>query len=158
MSLRLTFDEQIARMRADLRMGVPVVICNGPEQWLAAAAETLGAARLADLRALGCTLELALTDLRAHSLAIFPKAADVVRLRIPRDVPLGWIKALSDPSDDLDNPLDGPFDQIGGADYSFDCTGNVKVMRDALECTHRGWGVSVIIGVAPVGNSRSGWP
>jgi S-(hydroxymethyl)glutathione dehydrogenase / alcohol dehydrogenase len=44
-----------------------------------------------------------------------------------------------------------PFDQIGGADYSFDCTGNVKVMRDALECTHRGWGQSVIIGVAPAG-------
>ena len=42
-------------------------------------------------------------------------------------------------------------DQIGGADYSFDCTGNVKVMRDALECTHRGWGVSVVIGVAPAG-------
>jgi S-(hydroxymethyl)glutathione dehydrogenase/alcohol dehydrogenase len=42
-------------------------------------------------------------------------------------------------------------DQIGGADYSFDCTGNVKVMRAALECTHRGWGVSVIIGVAPAG-------
>ncbi|MFC3060653.1 S-(hydroxymethyl)glutathione dehydrogenase/class III alcohol dehydrogenase [Paenirhodobacter populi] len=44
-----------------------------------------------------------------------------------------------------------PFDLIGGADYSFDCTGNVKVMRDALECTHRGWGVSVVIGVAPAG-------
>ncbi|QUS34955.1 S-(hydroxymethyl)glutathione dehydrogenase/class III alcohol dehydrogenase [Falsirhodobacter algicola] len=44
-----------------------------------------------------------------------------------------------------------PIDQIGGADYSFDCTGNVKVMRDALECTHRGWGVSVVIGVAPAG-------
>jgi S-(hydroxymethyl)glutathione dehydrogenase/alcohol dehydrogenase len=42
-------------------------------------------------------------------------------------------------------------DQIGGADYSFDATGNVKVMRAALECTHRGWGVSVIIGVAPAG-------
>jgi S-(hydroxymethyl)glutathione dehydrogenase/alcohol dehydrogenase len=42
-------------------------------------------------------------------------------------------------------------DQIGGADYSFDCTGNVKVMRAALECTHRGWGVSVVIGVAPAG-------
>ena len=39
-------------------------------------------------------------------------------------------------------------DQIGGADYSFDCTGNVKVMRAALECTHRGWGVSVVIGAA----------
>ena len=44
-----------------------------------------------------------------------------------------------------------PIDKIGGADYSFDCTGNVKVMRDALECTHRGWGVSVVIGVAPAG-------
>ncbi len=44
-----------------------------------------------------------------------------------------------------------PADRIGGADYSFDCTGNVGVMRDALECTHRGWGVSVIIGVAPAG-------
>ena len=44
-----------------------------------------------------------------------------------------------------------PFDQIGGADYSFECIGNVKVMRDALECTHRGWGQSIIIGVAPSG-------
>jgi S-(hydroxymethyl)glutathione dehydrogenase/alcohol dehydrogenase len=44
-----------------------------------------------------------------------------------------------------------PFDQIGGADYSFDCTGSVAVMRQALECTHRGWGVSVVIGVAPAG-------
>jgi len=42
-------------------------------------------------------------------------------------------------------------DQIGGVDYSFDATGNVQVMRDALECSHRGWGVSVIIGVAPAG-------
>src|SRR5262249_24243185 len=39
-------------------------------------------------------------------------------------------------------------DQTGGADYTFDCTGNVTVMRQALEACHRGWGVSVIIGVA----------
>ena len=39
----------------------------------------------------------------------------------------------------------------GGADYTFDCTGNVTVMRQALECCHRGWGVSVIIGVAESG-------
>ena len=51
-----------------------------------------------------------------------------------------------------------PFDQIGGADYSFDCTGNVKVMRDALECTHRGWGQSIIIGVAPAGAEISTRP
>ena len=39
----------------------------------------------------------------------------------------------------------------GGADYTFDCTGNTDVMRDALEACHRGWGVSVVIGVAEAG-------
>ncbi len=39
----------------------------------------------------------------------------------------------------------------GGADYSFDCTGNTDVMRTALECAHRGWGTSVVIGVAESG-------
>jgi S-(hydroxymethyl)glutathione dehydrogenase/alcohol dehydrogenase len=39
----------------------------------------------------------------------------------------------------------------GGADYSFECVGNVKVMRQALECCHKGWGTSVIIGVAGAG-------
>ncbi len=39
----------------------------------------------------------------------------------------------------------------GGADYSFECVGNVTLMRQALECCHRGWGVSVIIGVAGSG-------
>ena len=39
----------------------------------------------------------------------------------------------------------------GGADYTFDCTGNVEVMRTALEACHRGWGESIIIGVAPAG-------
>ena len=46
----------------------------------------------------------------------------------------------------------------GGADYSFDCTGNVTVMRQALECAHRGWGESVIIGVAPAGAEISTRP
>ena len=49
-------------------------------------------------------------------------------------------------------------DQIGGVDYSFDATGNVQVMRDALECSHRGWGVSVVIGVAPAGAEISTRP
>ncbi len=39
----------------------------------------------------------------------------------------------------------------GGADFTFDCTGNVEVMRTALECCHRGWGTSVVIGVAEAG-------
>jgi S-(hydroxymethyl)glutathione dehydrogenase/alcohol dehydrogenase len=39
----------------------------------------------------------------------------------------------------------------GGADYSFECIGNTQVMRQALECCHRGWGQSIIIGVAEAG-------
>jgi S-(hydroxymethyl)glutathione dehydrogenase / alcohol dehydrogenase len=46
----------------------------------------------------------------------------------------------------------------GGADYSFECIGNVDVMRQALECCHKGWGVSVIIGVAAAGKEISTRP
>jgi S-(hydroxymethyl)glutathione dehydrogenase/alcohol dehydrogenase len=46
----------------------------------------------------------------------------------------------------------------GGADYSFECVGNVELMRQALECCHKGWGVSVIIGVAKAGAEISTRP
>ena len=46
----------------------------------------------------------------------------------------------------------------GGADYSFECIGNVEVMRTALECAHKGWGESIIIGVAPAGAEISTRP
>ena len=46
----------------------------------------------------------------------------------------------------------------GGCDYTFDCTGNVNVMRDALEACHKGWGTSVIIGVAAAGKEISTRP
>ena len=46
----------------------------------------------------------------------------------------------------------------GGADYSFECIGNVKTMRNALECCHRGWGESIIIGVAGAGQDISTRP
>jgi S-(hydroxymethyl)glutathione dehydrogenase/alcohol dehydrogenase len=46
----------------------------------------------------------------------------------------------------------------GGADYTFDCTGNTTVMRQALEACHRGWGVSVVIGVAESGKEISTRP
>jgi S-(hydroxymethyl)glutathione dehydrogenase/alcohol dehydrogenase len=49
-------------------------------------------------------------------------------------------------------------DQIGGADYTFDCTGNTTVMRQALESAHRGWGQSIIIGVAGAGQEKSTRP
>ncbi|HAX80240.1 MAG TPA: S-(hydroxymethyl)glutathione dehydrogenase/class III alcohol dehydrogenase, partial [Cyanobacteria bacterium UBA11372] len=46
----------------------------------------------------------------------------------------------------------------GGADYSFECIGNINVMRQALECCHKGWGTSVIIGVAGAGQEISTRP
>ena len=49
-------------------------------------------------------------------------------------------------------------DGEGGVDYSFECIGNVGVMRAALECCHKGWGQSVIIGVAASGQEISTRP
>jgi len=67
---------------------------------------------------------------------------------------------------DCVNPakVEGPIQQhiVGmtqwGADYTFDCTGNTEVMRAALECAHRGWGVSCVIGVAGSGKEISTRP
>ncbi|CAH0532880.1 S-(hydroxymethyl)glutathione dehydrogenase [Vibrio stylophorae] len=67
---------------------------------------------------------------------------------------------------DLINPqhFDKPIQEVivemtdGGVDYSFECIGNVNVMRQALECCHKGWGESVIIGVAGAGQEISTRP
>ncbi|MFB9135019.1 S-(hydroxymethyl)glutathione dehydrogenase/class III alcohol dehydrogenase [Vibrio sp. AK197] len=67
---------------------------------------------------------------------------------------------------DLINPndYDKPIQEViveltdGGVDYSFECIGNVNVMRSALECCHKGWGESVIIGVAGAGQEISTRP
>ena len=53
---------------------------------------------------------------------------------------------------EVDNVTDAIVDMTdGGVDYSFECIGNVEVMRQALECCHKGWGESIIIGVAGAG-------
>jgi S-(hydroxymethyl)glutathione dehydrogenase/alcohol dehydrogenase len=62
-------------------------------------------------------------------------ATDVIN---PRDLTVGVTEAIVEMTN-------------GGVDYSFECIGNVAVMRDALECCHMGWGVSTIIGVAGAG-------
>jgi len=60
---------------------------------------------------------------------------------------------------DVDNVVDAIIQLTdGGADYSFECIGNTKVMRQALECTHKGWGRSIIIGVAEAGAEISTRP
>lgn len=60
---------------------------------------------------------------------------------------------------DVDNIVDAVIQLTdGGADYSFECIGNTDVMRQALECTHKGWGRSIIIGVAEAGAEISTRP
>lgn len=60
---------------------------------------------------------------------------------------------------DVDNVVDAIVDVTdGGADYSFECIGNTTTMRQALECCHKGWGESVIIGVAGAGQEISTRP
>ena len=61
---------------------------------------------------------------------------------------------------DYDRPVQDVIVDLtdGGADYSFECIGNVDVMRSALECCHKGWGESVIIGVAGAGQEISTRP
>lgn len=68
--------------------------------------------------------------------------------------------------DEFINPNDSekPIQQVlvdltdGGLDYTFECIGNVNTMRAALEATHKGWGVSVIVGVAAAGQEISTRP
>jgi S-(hydroxymethyl)glutathione dehydrogenase/alcohol dehydrogenase len=63
-------------------------------------------------------------------------------------------------SKDLGNDLVAHLVELtkGGADYSFECVGNVNLMRQALECCHKGWGVCTIIGVAGAGQEISTRP
>ena len=62
------------------------------------------------------------------------------------------------------NDYDKPIEQVivemtdGGVDYSFECVGHTDIMRSALECTHKGWGKSVIVGVAGAGQEISTRP
>ena len=59
---------------------------------------------------------------------------------------------------EVDNVVDQIIQMTGGVDYSFECIGNVDIMRQALECCHKGWGESYIIGVAGAGQEISTRP
>ena len=99
--------ERLARARADLRMGVPVVMRDGGSSALVFAAETLTAGRLAGLA--GMNPVLAVTNHRAATLKIATYDGDLARVVLPKDVDLAWIHAIADPADDLRSPMKGPF-------------------------------------------------
>jgi GTP cyclohydrolase II len=107
MSLAPTLTEQLARARADLRMGVAVALCGAGGDALVVAAEGLGAARLADLRALGAPV-LAITARRAETLKARAYDGDLARIALPEGADPAWIEAVADPADDLKTPMKGP--------------------------------------------------
>ncbi|MEP3348176.1 MAG: GTP cyclohydrolase II [Litoreibacter sp.] len=96
--------ELTARARADLRMGVPVVIGSS----LVLAAETLSSARLKALQIAGTPLVLAITDWRARTLKARPYDTDLARIILPMDAPVEWVASIADPAGDLNVPMKGP--------------------------------------------------
>ncbi|MFD2739691.1 GTP cyclohydrolase II [Sulfitobacter aestuarii] len=107
MSFAPDITEQLARARADLRMGVPIAL-TGRQPALLLAAETLSAQRLADLLALGGAPVLAITARRAETLKARPYDGDLARVTLPEDATPGWVQSIADPADDLRAPMKGP--------------------------------------------------
>jgi GTP cyclohydrolase II len=108
MDLRLTPAELVNRARADLRLGVPVLLRDGGLRALVLAAEVASAARLAQLQTLGPNLTLAITRHRADTLKARAYDGDLARVLVPADADLAWVRALADPADDLRHPMKGP--------------------------------------------------
>jgi GTP cyclohydrolase II len=115
MTLRPDPTELAARARADLRMGVPVVLGQGDTAALVAAAETLSPDRLAHLRGLG-TPVLAITPRRAETLKARAYSDHVAGVVVPDEAGTDWIQGVADPADDLRMPLKGPFSTLRGGD------------------------------------------
>jgi GTP cyclohydrolase II len=107
MSLIPDITELVARARADMRMGVPVVLSDGQSGLLAIPAETLDAVRLADIQSLGPAV-VVITARRASTLKARAYDGQVARVRLPEHANLAWVKALADPADDLRVPMKGP--------------------------------------------------
>ena len=116
--------EQLARARADLRMGVPVVLA-GATQSVVMAAETLTAQRLADVLALGGQPVLAITARRAETLKARVYDGDLARIILPADATPAWVQSIANPADDLRAPMKGPFSCARG--------GTAEVHRAALQ-------------------------
>jgi len=115
MTLVLSISERLARARADLRMGLPVLLKNPGAYALVAAIETVNGTRLDEIRQLGKTT-LAITKHRADTLKVPSYDGDIARISIPTDAGLDWLTAVADPSGDLLAPLKGPLTALRDGD------------------------------------------
>jgi len=117
MALLPTLNDQIARARTDLRLGLPVVLQDSRRLALIFAAEGLTDARMDAARQLG-TPELAITAWRAETLRVQVYDGDLARMALPADANAAWVASVADPKDDLSTPMKGPFNTLrdGSAD------------------------------------------
>ncbi|MEO0751211.1 MAG: GTP cyclohydrolase II [Pseudomonadota bacterium] len=108
MSLAPNPVDLLARARADLRMGVPVVLVDKAGGVLAAAVETLDAPRLAEIRLLGAAPVVVISARRAQTLKARAYDGDLARIVLPADADQSWVHSVADPADDLEKPMKGP--------------------------------------------------
>ncbi|RBI86267.1 GTP cyclohydrolase II [Rhodosalinus halophilus] len=125
MSFAPDLPELLARARADLRMGVGVVLTGAGASVLVMAAETLAAARLEAARAMPGETVLAITARRAATLKARVYDGDLARVHLPGDADLRWVRAVADPADDLTHPMKGPLQTARG--------GGAELHRAALD-------------------------
>ncbi|KMW58618.1 3,4-dihydroxy-2-butanone 4-phosphate synthase [Candidatus Rhodobacter oscarellae] len=111
MSLIPTIVELLARARADLRMGLPVVLRSEEGLALAASAEVLTPERLGSMRAEGAPV-LAITARRAETLKARAYDGDLARIAVPGTASVDWIAQVADPADDMTAPMKGPFETL----------------------------------------------
>ena len=104
--------ETLARARADLRMGVPVVLGN----LLVLSAETLTTERLTAMMGLEADAVLAITARRAETLKARAYDGDLARIILPCDTTLKWVQSIADPADDLSAPMKGPLNSRRGGE------------------------------------------
>ncbi|WP_299672132.1 GTP cyclohydrolase II [uncultured Roseobacter sp.] len=115
MTLGPNITEQLARARADLRMGVPVVL-ESEQSALISAAETLTAERLDLLQKMPGVSVIAITARRAETLKARVYDGDLARVLVSEDASLGWVRGIADPSGDLMTPMKGPLACARGGD------------------------------------------
>ena len=97
--------ERLARARADLRMGVPVVLSEGV---VILAVETLTQGRFDMLRDLGGNPLLTITGWRAKTLKAHAYDGDIARISLPDYATMTWVRSIADPANDLNHPMKGP--------------------------------------------------
>lgn len=140
MSLTPDTQELIARARADLRMGVPIVLEQGNTRVIALATETLSPQRLHAVRDLNPILTI--TRRRAETLRARVYDGDVARIELPTGADVSWVQAVANPADDLRHPMKGPLHTLRD--------GDARVHRAAIELAKAARLLpSVLIAAAP---------